>query len=558
MIVRRLAILCLLMCALITPGKTLAQEAVNFAVLPFTINGPQDYQYLDHGIQDMLVSRLHWQDKVLPLDTGAMNSVLSSQIDSEAAAASTLEALGCDLLVWGSVTILGEECSLDIKIKGVDGAMETQTGQASLTDLIPALERIAVNINNDYFGRTTVAASESSGERVNTLNPALTFNEEDADTEYYLNPQFRYAGDSATEGRIRSRSLPFAAVSAVTGDVDADGRTEVLVMGDHHVTAYRFDSDNQLHEYGTYQTPLNLQCIMINLIDTNRDGYDEIVICAADDDHYPRSFILNYQNDNFIEVASRIRLYLGVVNRPPDFSPSLVGCRRDPDGLFESDVHEIVKMDGEYTLGQGIALPPGSNPFNIAFLPQEEGYKIVLTDKKDHLEVYTYTGDLQYESEDVYSGSSVGLEVSTNFGPFQDDELIARNYYVPKRMIPINFDGDANWELIVNHPVSLASQFFERYRAFPQGEIHCMYWDGVGLTLVWKTRRIKGSVVDYGMDDVNDDGITDLFVAMNTHPGALGVENQRCVLLLYPLDLEATDTSNVDSLFTDENRDELQ
>ena len=97
-------------------------------------------------------------------------------------------------------------------------------------------------------------------------------------------------------------------------------------------------------------------------------------------------------------------------------------------------------------------------------------------------------------------------------------------------------DGDV---LLVNKPVSTASQIFERYRYFPQGEIHALYWDGVGLALKWKTRRIRGSVAAIDLADVNNDGVLDLVVGLNTSPD-LGIGSRQCMVTAYPLDLSAT------------------
>ena len=58
----------LLLCA----APALAQQAKTFAVLPFGVHGPQEYQYLSQGIQSMLTSRLTWPDNFSPLDAGAV------------------------------------------------------------------------------------------------------------------------------------------------------------------------------------------------------------------------------------------------------------------------------------------------------------------------------------------------------------------------------------------------------------------------------------------------------------------------------------------------------
>ena len=62
-----------------------------------------------------------------------------------------------------------------------------------------------------------------------------------------------------------------------------------------------------------------------------------------------------------------------------------------------------------------------------------------------------------------------------------------------------------------------------------------------GLSLAWKTRRIKGSVMGLSLADFNNDGVLDLVTCINTHPGTLGMAARKTVVQAYPLDLEKTD-----------------
>ena len=52
-------------------------------------------------------------------------------------------------------------------------------------------------------------------------------------------------------------------------------------------------------------------------------------------------------------------------------------------------------------------------------------------------------------------------------------------------MLVVNLDKDDRYELLVSKNISLAAQFFETYRTFSQGEIHSLYWDGVGMITSW-------------------------------------------------------------------------
>ena len=61
----------------------------------------------------------------------------------------------------------------------------------------------------------------------------------------------------------------------------------------------------------------------------------------------------------------------------------------------------------------------------------------------------------------------------------------------------------------------------------------------MGLSLKWKTRRIRGSVAALDLADVNNDGTLDLVVGLNTSPD-LGIGSRQSMVTAYPLDMSAT------------------
>ncbi len=560
------------------PLAALAEESANpstpqqFAVLPFAINGPEKYQYLAAGLQDMLMSRLFWQDKLHPAAKSAIQSLGSSKDLSDDKAASVIRQGGLDYLVWGSATIMGEECSLDVKVMDRVGKLWAKSAQTNIDKLIPSMERLARQVNNEVLKRPTLAQSplgESAAEEgptkmVNQMNPGLVPNETDRRTEYYLNPQFRYAGDSSTEGRKRSQSLGYSAIGMAVGDADHDGQSEIFVIEETKIHAYRMDAEGQLAKLGEHEIGGSKLNLGVSLVDANRDGYLEIVVSAALktrrgrnqkwDEYTPRSYVLNFKADKFEMVQDEIQFYIGVIKTPPEYMPTMVGQKQGRRSLFDNGVYMVSKAGGDYTLGSRLKLPSEANVFNAAFVPQDlDSYKIMIIDERDHLRVYTDTLERQYTSDKVYSGSSLGLEYDESIYGVRDQVMLKPKYYLPVRMLPGNLDGGERHELLVNSPISVASQFFDRYRFFPEGEIHCVYWDGVGMSLVWKTRRIKGSVVDLGMGDIDNDGVEDLFTLVNTHPGPFGVKQRRGVILTYPLDVSKQGAvQGVDQEFLDE------
>ena len=122
-----------------------------------------------------------------------------------------------------------------------------------------------------------------------------------------------------------------------------------------------------------------------------------------------------------------------------------------------------------------------------------------------------------------------GLGVDRNY-------QMPSKYFAPMRLLVADIGHTGEYTLLVNKPISTAAQIFDRYRYFPQGEVHALFWDGVGLGLKWKTRRIRGSVAAVDLADFNNDGILDLVVGLNTSPD-LGVGSRQCIVTAYPLDV---------------------
>ncbi len=230
---------------------------------------------------------------------------------------------------------------------------------------------------------------------------------------------------------------------------------------------------------------------------------------------------------------------------PPNFSPVLVGQGYDSIKLFAPGVHQLVRSGNKYTLGARFSLPAGATVFNVAWIPAgKEGSDLIamLTDD-ERVKLFQGNGTSPiHTTMERFSGSATGMDfykTMPGLGIDRNGQLPGK-IYAPMRMIAADLGRTGEQVLILNKPISTASQFFDRYRFFPQGEIHALYWDGVGLGLKWKTRRIRGSVAEIDLADVTNDGILDLVVGVNTSP-ELGVGSRQSMILAYPLDVSQMD-----------------
>ena len=522
----------LLLCA----APALAQGAKTFAVLPFGVHGPQEYQYLSQGIQSMLTSRLTWPENFTPLDSATVRKAVSTLPTDAASADKIRQALGADYLVWGSLTVMGQECSLDVNTIDPTGANQPRPVQTQLSQVIPSLETVAAGINAQVFGRPETATAQAQPV-VRPMNEALIVNETQAGTAY-ANPSLKYQDADTSMGRWRSQTFPFANRGMVVCDGDGDGKNEIFVMTDGSLIAFRVE-DSQMMKIAEMDLPKGRNYLRLNSMDLNRNGQHELIISAALDKD-PRSLIVSFEGSRFQIQADPIPFFLGVLNMPPTFSPTLVGQGVGRVKYMDSRIHQMIRQDGKYVQGPAVNLPMGGTVFNTTFLPFEEDYQIVMIDDFDRMRIYSSTGTLLAVTEETYAGSNLGVEYSTaplGLRPPSAGDVPPDKVFIPLRAIPANLDKDQRFELIVSRNISVSAQIFSNYRDYPQGEIHSLYWDGVGMSLQWKTARIKGTITDYALADLDNDGALDLVVSMNTHTGMAGTARKRSIIIAYPLDL---------------------
>ena len=530
--------LALMACLMLFAGlqATAAQAAQkSFVLLPFTVNAPQSYGYLSKALPSSLLSKLNRPGE-------AQGRVGSTKATSAAQAKKALG--GADYAIWGEVSVVGNDCTVTLHSVDKAGKEWSKTGSGPVSNLNSTAQQLAGAFASEVMGMGGAAGGRAAtGGRSSDI-----IVNETGQNQAYLNPQFRYQGAGTSDGsRLRSQRIAEAMVDMAVADFNGDGQNEIAVLTDHKLMMFKWGRDgklNPLQEITINRTNTNFS---MRSMDLNRDGAQDLVIATYDEnDNRPYSYFYSFKGNRLKECSKRIPYFASVMKLPPTFAPVLVGQGWDSVNLFARGVYALQKSGDTYSLGQRINLPEGANVFNCAWIPAGRGNKsdqLIMLTPEERIKVFQGNGNtLIHTTMERFSGSAAGMDHYKSMPGLGVDKTyqLPSRYYAPMRLIVADIGNTGENCLIINKPISTASQFFDRYRYFPQGEIHALFWDGVGLALKWKTRRIRGSVAQTDLADVNNDGILDLVVGLNSSP-SLGVGGRQCIITAYPLDVTKMD-----------------
>ena len=107
------------------------------------------------------------------------------------------------------------------------------------------------------------------------------------------------------------------------------------------------------------------------------------------------------------------------------------------------------------------------------------------------------------------------------------------------RILIEDLDGDGRNEVIINRNKSMTGGWTERLKAFKDGRIAALLWNGLALEPVWESRKLSGAVSDYQIKDLDNDSRPDLVVGLLEDRKVSMVTNGRSMVVSYELQLPA-------------------
>jgi len=177
--------------------------------------------------------------------------------------------------------------------------------------------------------------------------------------------------------------------------------------------------------------------------------------------------------------------------------------------------------------------------FTIADLDNDGSKEIIAIDRDDQLQVLRSAGSQLWKSGEYYGGTTrfVGGPPPTA----DQHELIGQEkydrIYIPSRIIVRDVNGDGFADVLVNKNISISSRLFKNMKNYPSGEIHALTWNGIGLTELWRTRKIDGYISDYLLRPNAEKTGAELLVGLILPTNLIDVFSEHTsTVLMYQLD----------------------
>ncbi len=543
-----------------------AKEKSTVAILPFSVSSAENIDYLQQGIGEMLTSRISADNKIEVINKDIVLTNLQESAKKEITLADIYglgKKLNVDFVIWGSITKIGNNVSIDGKLVDVS-TYKSPIGifvqSQGLDDIIPKINDFSQRIRNHITGDNAPLAGLSvaapapikeppppqpMGEKA--LIAGMKANKKGTLTSLPLNPDFINSPQSLDrKGFWMSQKFGTTFKGMAIGDVNGDGVNEIVVIDSSNVMIYQKDGSalkplQQISgkNYNNY--------LSIDVADINENGVKEIIVTSLTRGTL-ESFVLEWQKGKYVQIASTLRWFLRVM-RDSTGSDLLLGQQLGLEKPFDSPIYEITWDGEQYKAGRKMKIPKGLSIYGLALdtLEKDGTEKVIAFNEDDHLVIYDETDkaienihvllggakEMVWKSEEEFGGSN---NVFNPYDRIQTTDNVGEQsgkFFVNPRIVTLDTNKNGKKELIVVKNNSVTGRSFRSSMIFISSEIYNLAWDGLGLAENWRTGKINGYVADYQFKDIDNDGQNEVVIALVMSVGI--ALQEKSVIVAYKL-----------------------
>jgi len=331
----------------------------------------------------------------------------------------------------------------------------------------------------------TAKAGESGTlltQRLFWANDSMKFSEMEAKVDVAYAKKLRFGEElfiSQTGEAWLQFDMPYGARFITIGDIDGDGKQEILLSTGKDIRVYTPGIDLQPALGGVQITGYGSDDhLWVDTIDLNKNGIDEVIITSLGGDDVT-SYIYELRGTEFILLFKGNFFLRRLENR-------LIAQAYSKAEGFDGDVFSII-WDGEYKKGDRIKLPKGVNIYDFVYVDDPHTGRVILAyDEDGFLNIYDEKGIRIWRSK-----TDMGGFLST-FKKSAPTVMIDRGKWSIKDKLMLR-----NREVLFVKRVPL----FEMAKGlgYKSSQIKNLWWNGLSMEESVLIDDIRGSVIDYAV-----------------------------------------------------------
>jgi len=483
-------------------AKNTAPAKSQVIVLPFDVEIPGSYAYLKNGLASTLASRLATRANVAAVAQGAASEQMAKALKSGdfSAFSQQLRQSGADHLVMGSLAPKNNQFELTSYV------FSQTSGQApkkfiqsfnTVDDAMTAVDELAWDISAAVFGNArpeTKAAAKQAGSMAafQTAHPDRAYREGQFAG---MTTGLEAGGPFELASTFRSRNIPVETMDINAGDLDGDGKEEIVLLTRSSLMIYRYDG-SQFRMLATANLPTHLRYHSVTLGDLNKNGLQEIYISGSNQD-LPDSSAFEWNGTKMTTLFEHVRWYVRTMTSPKE-PTVLLGQSSLSGALGDSGIHEMtLNANNTLTEGQRLNLPKGINIFDFVQADIDGGgSKVTIAiSNNNRLQLYDTAGTLRWTSAEIFGASNnfFGTLTSANNAALSEKETT----WVRTRIVVTDLDGDGINDILVGRNRLETVAFMPNLRYFDGSSLVALTWESNSLVRLWESKKIPGYITNY-------------------------------------------------------------
>jgi FG-GAP repeat. len=491
------------------PAKTAAPAKAQVVILPFEVDIPGAYTHLRNGLTGTLASRLASRANVATIAQGTMpeQMVASLKSGNHATFAQQLKQSGADCLIIGALTQKSGLFELTAYTFTQTGQPPKQFQQsfAAIDDAMTAIDELAWDISGAMFNKPRPATRPAPGHTagssaLHTSHPDRAFRD---GRHAGMTTGLEIGGPFELVSTVRSKGIPVEAMDMNVGDLDGDGREEILLLTKSSLVLYRND-DGQFRMLATVKLPGHIRYHAVTLGDLNKNGLQEIYISGSNQDR-PSSSILEWDGKKIRFLLEHASWYLRTMGAQGE-EPVLLGQSSLSGDLGNSNVTFMtLNADNTLTEGPSLSIPKGLNIFDFVLADIDGGKSkvVIAIDKHNRLQLYDTVGTLRWTSPDIFGASSSFFGTLTSPSNAAMSEV--ETAWVRTRIVVADLDGDGINDVLIGRNRLETVPFMPNLSYFEGGSLSALTWESNSLVRLWESVKVPGYIVNYQISNTDKD-----------------------------------------------------